>query len=68
MQWYIDRFFFIDVTLKFEDLLTFSRDFNIFQVYQYFTIHGWYFFIKIWTIFMNIYTTLFKIRRYQRSL
>ena len=25
-----------------------GRRFNIFQVYQYFTIYRWYFFIKIW--------------------
>ena len=43
-----------------------SRAFNIFQVYQYFTIYRWYLFIKFWTISWISYTTLFKIRRYQR--
>jgi hypothetical protein len=33
---------------------TIGRAFNIFQVYQYFTIYMWYFFIKMWTNFMNI--------------
>ena len=28
--------------------VTWCRAFNIFQVYQYFTVYRWYFFIKIW--------------------
>ena len=39
------------------------RDFNIFQVYQYFTICRQYFLLKFSLI---SYTTLFKMRRYQR--
>jgi hypothetical protein len=40
--------------------------FNIFQVYQYFTIYRRYFLLKFEQFSWISYTTLFKIRRYQR--
>jgi hypothetical protein len=47
--------------------LHYHRAFNIFQVYQYFTIYTWYFFLlKFEHCSWISYTTLFKIRRYQR--
>ena len=42
------------------------RAFNIFQVYQYFTIYRWYFLLKFEQYLWISYTTLCKIRRYQR--
>ena len=39
----------------------------IVQVYQYFTIHRWYFLLRFLQFSWISCTTLFKIRRYQRS-
>jgi hypothetical protein len=47
------------------NLLVFSRAFNIFQVYQYFTIYKLYFLLKCERFSWMSYTTLFEIRRYQ---
>jgi hypothetical protein len=48
----------------------FCRAFNIFQVYQYFTIYRpnyrWYLLLKFEQLLWISYTTLFKIKRYQR--
>ena len=41
------------------------KAFNIFQVYQYFTIYRQYFLLKFEQFSWISYTTLFKIRRYQ---
>jgi hypothetical protein len=42
-----------------------SMAFNIFQVYQYFTIYRRYFVLKFEYFHILSYTTIFKIWRYQ---
>ena len=62
--WYMEKWrIFIG---RQEGYIRLFRAFNIFEVYQYFTIFRWYFLLKFEEFSGMSYTTLFKIRRYQR--
>ena len=60
------KYFIHDLRIFLLIFMHYDQDFNIFQVYQYFTIYRQYFLLKFEQFAWISYTTLFKIRRCQR--